>query len=128
MSHVNEYYLKTMSHKRFQKNYVCQLLLLSFIFWAVCGQGLHLWKLSHFHSVNILQNNIVAQIAVSSETHDGEHCSICLFYQLLQHSFFVPNALLNEIVLLKQQLFSEDRFSVGDGVAGLFLRGPPFSH
>ncbi|MDR1491890.1 MAG: hypothetical protein LBT05_04110 [Planctomycetaceae bacterium] len=111
-----------MTHKRFQKISICRLLSLQFIFWAVCGQGLHFGE--HSHSVSFLQNNI-AQIASSSETYDVEHCSICSFYQSLQYTLFVPDMLLNEIAFLKQSMYLENRFYVFEGAAGLFLRGPP---
>ncbi|MDR1384263.1 MAG: hypothetical protein LBJ67_10560 [Planctomycetaceae bacterium] len=118
-----------MTRKYFQQHRVCQLLLLQFIFWAVCGQGLHLWGHSDYHSHSEVRQNSLDSHAdhllSSSETHDSEHCSVCSFYQSLQNTFFVLDAILNETALSEHQAFSENRLSVFDGIAGLFLRGPP---
>ncbi|MDR1494256.1 MAG: hypothetical protein LBT05_16290, partial [Planctomycetaceae bacterium] len=100
-----------MTCKYFQQHLFCRLLLLQFIFWAVCGRGLHLWEHSdsHFHVHSEIQQNDIDSHAdhfvSSSKTHDSEHCSICSFYQSLQHTLFVPHTLLNEIVLPEQQAF-----------------------
>lgn len=115
-----------MSRKHFQKHSFCLFLLLQFIFWAVCGQGLHLWE--HSYSLNIQQIHLDSHGDHSKscvETHESEYCSICSFYQSLQHTLFVPDMLLNETLLLGRRTFSENRLFVFDGIAGLFLRGPP---
>ncbi|MDR1384258.1 MAG: hypothetical protein LBJ67_10535 [Planctomycetaceae bacterium] len=124
-----------MTCKYFQQHYVCRLLLFQFIFWAVCGQGLHLWEhsgsRSYFYShskIQRLHHSHANNLTSSSKTHDSEHCLVCSFYQSLQHTFWVSDTLLTERnrIFETTNVFRENRLSVFDGITGLFLRGPPF--
>jgi len=117
--------------KNFSQIIMTRLLLLQFCFWAVSGQGLHFCgNFSYFEPTNAhvcsdFQHSEHEHDNSYSATHDDEHCSICSFYQSLQHTAFAHESLLSESVFHEQQALPAIGLPFAIVLAGHFLRGPP---